>query len=243
MINSSFGVIPTISLNMPVSIFAYLAPGVSFKYLQSKQFVFQTAFFSGNPGDFETNPHNLRWNLKKQDGWFNITEFQFKTRSDLRLGRYKAGFFYHSVNPQDPESISSAKGNPGFYIIGDQQITFEKNTIKNGLSLFYQLSWNLARENMVRSYYSMGLMYRGMLPQMNEDEFTVALASANLGKSYMTENTDCCNHETAIEMTYKKYIMPSWIIQPDFQYIINPGATNLYAGNTTVFLIRTIYSF
>lgn len=242
MINSSFGVIPTISLNMPASIFAYLAPGISLKFQYSKRLAFQTVFFGGNPGDFETNRHNLRWNLKKDDGWFNITEFSYKTKSELRLGKYKAGFFYHSGSTGETEFISGMVGNSGFYMIGDQQLTLEKNTIRNGLSMFFQLSGNLVHESMIRSYYSMGLMYRGMFPGMNEDEFTIALASVKLGKKFMIKNPDYLSNETIVEMTYKKHLFPFLIIQPDFQYIINPGATNLYDGNAAVCLIRTIIS-
>ena len=82
-----------------------------------------------------------------------------------------------------------------------------------------------------------------MFPRMNEDEFTVSFASVNLGSDFLQSNPDFYNSETAIEITYKKYLTPSIIIQPDFQYIIQPGANKLYAGNVTVGLLRTILSF
>jgi porin len=243
MVNSSFGVIPTISLNMPASIFAYLSPGISFKYLYSKQLTIQTAFFDGNPGGLESNPHNLNWHIGNDDGWFNITELHYKTKSNLRLGRYKTGIFYHSKSTTNPENVASSKQSFGFFVIGDQQLTFEKNTLKNGLSMFFQLSYSLASQNMIRRYSSLGLMYRGIFPQMNEDEFTFSLASVSLGSDFLKSNPDFYNSETAIEITYKKYLTPTVIIQPDFQYIIQPGANKLYTGNVTVGLLRTILTF
>jgi porin len=127
--------------------------------------------------------------------------------------------------------------------MGDQQLTFEKNTIENGLSMFFQLSYSLTPQNMIRRYSSFGLMYRGIFPRMYEDEFTVSVASVRLGSDFLESNPDFYDNETAIEITHKKYLTSSIIIQPDFQYIIQPGANKLYNGNVTVGLLRTILSF
>jgi porin len=243
MINSSFGVIPTMSLNMPVSIFAYITAGVSLKYLANNRLTLQTAFFDGDPGNFETNPHNLKWHFSKDEGFFNISEIHFKTKSNIMQGKYKLGLFYHSKKFTDPVDNYSEKGNIGFFVMGDQQLTSEKNTIKNGLSMFFQISYTPSQVNYIKSYYSMGLIYRGMFPGMNEDEFTAAFASVRLSDTIPDNSADYYNNETALEITYKKYVTPGIIIQPDFQYIINPGASKLYSSNVTAATIRTILAF
>jgi len=242
-VNSSFGVIPTISLNMSVSIFSYLTAGISFKYLVNNQITVQTAFFNGDPGNYETNRNNLNWHFSREGGWFNISELHFKTKSNLKQGNYKLGMFYHSKNISDPSELTSAKGNLGFFVMGDQDLTSEKNTIKNGLRMFFQLSVSPAKVNMIKSYYGFGLIYRGMFRRMNEDEFTVAVASAHINDTKLDRNPDLFNQETAIELTYKKYLKSNFIFQPDFQYIIHPGANRLYKGNVTVGLLRTILTF
>lgn len=244
MINSSFGVIPTISLNMPVSIFAYLAPGISVKYLHSSRWTFQTAFFDGYPGDYETNRHNLRWRLGDSEGWFNITEAHYKTRSNLMPGKYKLGAFYHSRGSKDPANPDDpGKGSLGLFVMGDQQVIAEKNTIRNGLNMFFQLSYCFGDVSFIRAYGSLGLIYRGLLPRMNEDELTVALATIRIDERVTELNPLMLDHETVLEVTYKKYITPGIIIQPDFQYVINPGATAEVDKDLSVLLLRASFSF
>lgn len=240
LLNSSFGVIPTISLNMPVSIFSYLSAGISVKYALSGRISLQTALFNGNPGNFETNRHNLIWRFSRDEGYFNISEIHFRTRNNLMTGKYKAGIFYHSGTFADYNGNRSPCGKAGFYLMGDQQITREKNTIKNGLSMFFEVSVSPSETNLINSYYGLGLIYRGIFRNMNEDECTIALASAHLSEYALSGNPDFRRNETALEVTYKKYITPGIIIQPDFQYIINPGASRSLYGNVAAGIIRAI---
>jgi porin len=238
LVNSSFGVIPTISLNMPVSIFSYLSAGISLKYLISPRVTLQTAFFDGDPGDYDTNRHNLNWRFNRSEGFFNISEIHYKTKSNLRQGKYKAGLFYHSKSPGNPPA-----GGFGYYIMGDQQITSEKGTIKNGLSIFFELSSFPSDRGFISSYYAFGLIYRGIFHNMNEDECTFAVASAYLGRSFLSSNYDYLSNETALEFTYKKFLSPNFIIQPDMQYIINCGSSRLTDGNAFIGLLRAIMLF
>lgn len=239
LLNSSFGVIPTISLNMHVSIFSYLSAGISLRYALSERVILQTALFNGDPGDYDSNRHNLYWYFSGNEGFFNISEIHFKTRNNLMIGKYKAGIFYHSGTFTDNTGIYSSKGNAGFYFMGDQQILMEKNTIKNGLSIFFEVSLSPSKANLINSYYGLGFIYRGIFRNMNEDECTVALASAHLSEYALSVNPDLMHNETALEVTYKKYITPGIIIQPDLQYIINTGASRSL-GNVIAGILRTI---
>jgi porin len=243
LINSSFGVIPTISLNMPVSIFSYLTAGVSLRYTPDYRITFQTAFFNGDPGDYETNRYNLNWRFGKKNGWFNISEIHYKTKSNIKQGKYKAGIFYHSKTIPDCSYSSVSKGNFGFFVMGDQWITLERNTIKNGLCGFFELSLAPSKNNIISNYYGLGLMYRGLINGMNEDECTIALASAHLNGNILSANPEYFPHETALEFTYKKYFGPNFIIQPDFQYIINTGASRLLNGNSWIGILRAMAIF
>lgn len=237
LINSSFGVIPTISLNMPASIFSYLTAGVSFKYQLSPAIIVQTAFFDGDPGGYTSNRHNLNWHFSRSDGFLSISEIHYKTRSNLKQGKYKAGFYYHSKY-----SDISDHGY-GWYIMGDQQITSEKNTIKNGLSIFFELSSAPSPISFIGSYYAFGLIYRGIFNNMNEDECTFAIASAHLARPFLSVNDDYLSNETALELTYKKFLTPNFIIQPDIQYIINCGSRKVKKGNAAIGLIRSVMFF
>lgn len=56
------------------------------------------------------------------------------------------------------------------------------------------------------------------------------------------------NFELAFEICYTAQLQRGWTLQPDFQYIVNPGgnvlnANGTEAGNAVVFGVRTTVSF
>ncbi|NJK94705.1 MAG: carbohydrate porin [Bacteroidales bacterium] len=76
-INSSFGIAPSISLNVPVSIYPVAAPCILFKYESPGMMVYKLAIYDGDPGNFESNRFNLQWNVNAKEGLFNIGEIEY----------------------------------------------------------------------------------------------------------------------------------------------------------------------
>ncbi len=67
-----------------------------------------------------------------------------------------------------------------------------------------------------------------MIPGRNNDFTGLAVAHARNGDSFMSyskdsEGIDVERAETAIELTYRTSLYPWLTIQPDIQYVINPG--------------------
>lgn len=77
----------------------------------------QAALFDGDPGGYDYNRHNLNWHFSRTEGFLTISEIHYKTKSNLKQGKYKAGFFYHSKCPAITAGYSW-----GWYIMGDQQV-------------------------------------------------------------------------------------------------------------------------
>lgn len=70
----------------------------------------------------------------------------------------------------------------------------------------------------------------------------LALAYASANKSFpslLQEDNAVC--ETTLELTYKTNIMKNLVIQPDLQYIINPGIDTGY-DNALAALLRIHWS-
>ena len=63
----------------------------------------------------------------------------------------------------------------------------------------------------------------GFVPQRPDDQIGVSVAMARCGADFRAAN-NAQSHETAIEFTYVLPIADRLQIQPDFQYILNPGA-------------------
>ena len=78
-LNSSFGVLPTVSGNIPAPIFPLTSLGICARWRLSEKITLHTAAFDGAPTDFEENPHNLKWHLSSRDGFLFFTELQHET--------------------------------------------------------------------------------------------------------------------------------------------------------------------
>jgi len=123
-INSSFGIAPNISLNVPVSVYPVAAPCILLKYEKEDKYSFKVASYDGDPGNFENNRFNLQWNINSHEGFLNIGEFEYFIHSeDLNIGSVKIGGYYHTGNFKNySDTLLNKKGNFGLYLISDYNI-------------------------------------------------------------------------------------------------------------------------
>lgn len=233
-LNSSFGIPPVISDNIPAPIFPLTAPGITVKFNLSEAITFSGAVYDGCPTAFELNAYNTKWHLNPEDGTLVLTEIQWSIALQNLPCTYKAGYYYHSgLQEIDPETGNSAevfKNNYGFYWIADQAI-WQKEGSDRGISIFAQLALSPASINTHHYYLGGGMNYTGFSSKQPADALGVAVASAGFNKSYR-------QNETTIEMYYKKQIGENLFIQPDLQYVINPAGTSETLNNALVGILR-----
>ena len=227
-VNSSFGIHSSIADNITAPIFPLTALGVTLQWNISEQLLGQVAIFDGTPDNFESNPYNLNWKLSKNDGMTGISELQL-TGSLIKglKGTYKIGAYFHEHNNN---SVSEIKSNYGFYLIGDQQVTVNKDN-NGGLSLFTQIGLCPKDKNTNNRFISIGAVYKGLIKNRTLDETGIAFAYAGFSRK-LVEN------ETAIELNYRLHVTENIFIKPDFQYIINPAGTDFKLKNAFVSLLR-----
>lgn len=120
-VNSDFGVLPTISANMPVPIYGTAAPGIRVRVQPLEALYLQAAVFDGNP-DPDTTPdpspgfrpgtsynHNgVKINLNDKEGAFSIYELGYRLNQGKDAhglpGMYKLGGWYHTDTFSDLRS-------------------------------------------------------------------------------------------------------------------------------------------
>lgn len=237
-INSSFGIAPTISLNVPVSIYPVAAPAFIIKYEKDELYVAKAGIYDGDPGDFESNRYNLQWNTNSDEGYFLISEIEFKSNFSGNKGCYKIGSFFHTGDFVDyRDTLKSQKGNFGFYFISDQVLWTSKANSSKYLGAFLQAGYSLSNYNFIDFYLGGGLHFNGTLPQRFEDVVGLAFAYAKISNVYKNIYSGYDPGELAIELTYKFRVFDFYTIQPNLQYIINPGA-NPDLNNALVALMR-----
>jgi porin len=231
-INSSFGIQPDISGNVPISIFPIATLGVILKYEVNNQFSILTAIYDGDPGTQAGNPNSLKWKLADSNGILNILELQYELKNKTKPGTYKIGAWSHS-----------ADNHYGIYAIADQKLLNEKNDPDKGLGFFTQFGI-APQEGSVFDYYaSFGLRYSGLFGGRKEDNLGLALGHASMSHHIIEQDpTVDLTGETVIELVYEARINDYITIKPDLQYVINPGATSAVKNSLTG-IIRTVLEF
>ncbi len=230
-VNSSFGILPVVSANVPAPIFPLTSLGITTKWSINEDMTWLGAIYDGRPTNFEFNPHNLNWRFASGDGILAISELQHKISVNSREGTYKLGVFTHNhyiesrLNSNFPDSLNHT--TYGIYFYADQQI-WQNNG--RGINSFAQLGFSPSQESLVKSYVGFGLSFSRIFSKTNNDILGVAFAHANLVRNL--------GSETLLELTYQKQITSNIFIQPDLQYIITPSGKSSNISNCLVCTFR-----
>jgi porin len=234
-INSSFGIMSSISGNFNVPIFPLTGLGLTTKWQATPNVEVKAAIFDGKINDFEENPYNIKWNLNRGEGYFGAGELVYSSAENARPGiSAKLGFYYH--NHFNSENIAHATGyNWGTYLISDQ-VWYANEESGKQVSSFVQLGLSPEKANPTRLYYGAGIYTKGIFAFRETDEVGLAFAHACTGSSYGSG-------ETSIELTYKLVLGDMLSVQPDLQYIINPSGTESKLDNALVGILRVSLAF
>jgi porin len=224
-INSSFGITPTMSLNVPVSIYPIASLAFITKYSFSHNQLLKIGIYDGDPGDPESNRYNLQPNIGLDEGFLFISEYERFLYKNSLPERYKIGAYYHTnrfTNYKD--TLTSMTGNYGIYAVSDFVLWSGFNHPYTYLGLFVQGGYAPEHINQADYYLGAGIHLNGILPLRYQDAFGLAFAYVNMSQPYRRLNNAILSGEMALEMTYKISVFDHYTIQPNLQYIIQPGA-------------------
>jgi len=244
-INSSFGIMPLISANMPVSIFPKNTLGLVLRYDVSSQIACQMAVYDGDPLSLDEDPYCTNFKVNSDEGLFSIAELHLNLSGDKQENsHYKLGAYYHTghyLNVGD--SISTIKGNYGCFLIADQHLMHLGHKSKTTIGAFGQVGVAPSNRNMIDLYWAFGFNINSPFARRSGDVFGIAIANALISHHLTNVNLSPYKaSESAIECMYKAKINQHFTVQPEFQYIINPGAQH-GRGNAFIGLIRSYISF
>jgi porin len=176
---------------------------------------------------------------------------QGKANADGPLpGIYKIGAWYDSYKFDDlqtdtiglPLASLLSSGNPAthhgdfsLYGVMDQMIWRSKDNSNRSLNVFFRPMFTPYQDrNLVSASINAGFALHAPLPGRDNDAFGVEMGTvwASSGASAFDRQMQFFqpsvyapirSSETFIEATYQFQALPSWVIQPDVQYFINPG--------------------
>ncbi|MFN8208272.1 MAG: carbohydrate porin [Bacteroidales bacterium] len=235
-LNSSFGILPTISGNFNAPIFPLTAPGLTVKWKVGESVSLVNAIYDGTPTDFSSNPYNLRWPLNAGDGIMTVTEYQQAVRIQALPGMLRFGLVTHShlVEKSLGEEIPDSLDHDvlSLYAIADQQLWVQG---ERAVGFFTQLGYSPTIPQTNRVYLGMGLSFAGPIPSRTGDVAGLALAHARCAVT--------ARNETAIELSYRIRLHEKFSLQPDLQYIIRPAGTAEVLDNALAAFLRCSINF
>jgi len=229
------------------SIFPTPGLGIRAEGRAAKDLAFRLLVADGTPGDPDTRQRNP-FVVRQSEGALIVAEGSLDWRLGGFDGRFTVGTWMYTAafetvlnpDPQDPEK---ARGNRGFYTFLESTLVRENKNDDQGLRAFVR--WGLAddRFNLFGQYLGTGLVYKGLIPSRDSDHVGMAMAAAFTGTDSIraAENAgiDVDDHEIALELTYRAQIRPWLFVQPDVQYVINPGVGLRGAdGHATAVVLR-----
>ncbi len=221
-LNSSFGIQPDISAVGRPSIFPLAGLGVRLKFVPSANHEYLFAVYDGDPGDPDDQEHFPRVELDGDGGAFYALETAYHFSTDRLPGKVKLGMWYNSGEFTDVVSDQPADGNWGGYVLAEKQV-FHTEDSGPEVTVFMQFGANDADVNEIDMYVGGGVNIRGLIPGRDADEMGLAVAHARIN-SDLTGTGARDDSETAVEWTYSIQLNDTLRIQPDLQYIRNPGA-------------------
>ena len=225
-VNSSHGIGPDFSQigeNGP-AIFPITGFGLVTRLDFSERTALRVAAFEATVGD-PNHPRRTTLDLETDEGALLVAELTFRPTESSRS---MVGVWRHdgrTTDLADPE-FQHKDESVGLYALAEGTLL---RTGEHALSGFIRLGFADAHVHQIARYQGAGLVWSGPLfaGSEREEQLGIALASITNGNTFRRVQaelgSDFERQETAIELTYRVQALPWLALQPDVQYVINPG--------------------
>lgn len=189
-------------------------------------------------------------------------------------GTYKLGAWYDTAdfpdrqfdmlglslaNPLSNGIARNDRGNFSVYGVADQMLWREAGGPRS-IGVFVRAMAAPSDRNLIDFSLNAGVNVKAPFPGRQHDTFGIGYDFAHVGNAASVLDRDIGvftgtaypvrSAEHVIEVTYQYQVAPWWVLQPDFQYVINPGGGILDPNNKTqeianeaIFGLRTTVTF
>jgi porin len=279
LINGTFGWPTQPSLDLPSGGpgFPLGTPAVRVRIDPMEGLTVFTAVFNGDPTGAGVGGSQLRdasgTAFRTSDGVWAISEIRYNPNDSDKNGSYRLGSWYNSERFRDlhldtngnslasPGSNGRARlhnGDYTIYVNVDQPVLVNDDE-QTRLSVFARAGVVPSDRNLIDVYADAGLTYNGPFGRA-DDRIGLGLAFARVSSAARGFDADVARFtgqfhpirsgETLLELTYQLQLTPWWQLQPDFQYVFNPGggipnpiAPSRRIGDAAVLGMRTTITF
>ncbi|MBI3543360.1 MAG: carbohydrate porin [Deltaproteobacteria bacterium] len=231
--NSSFGITPELARSGKAgpSYWPNTALGARARGQPTEALSLSMAVYNGVPGD-PAHPESTTLALRERDGVMAITELSYSPDFGGLPGKLAAGAWgYDRKNAElfavNEEGLPLESHSVGLYMMFDQKLYAPTARSPLGLSGFLRLGWADATTDSIEYGIQSGLSYTGLIPRREQDQLGLGIAVARAGEHFRAANAargiDTALLESTLELTYRLRVA-SWLyVQPDVQWVTNPG--------------------
>ncbi|MGH8175709.1 MAG: carbohydrate porin [Steroidobacter sp.] len=211
------------------SIFPVTSPGLRAAWSPAENWRVLVALLDAVPGDPD-HPSATRVDLSSEEGALGVSEVQWSGEriTKLSLGHWRYTADFEDLRSTHAERRPERDDNHGAYAaiefaIGPVRAATEPVTLA-----FARYGVANGRINEFRNSLGVGLRRRGLVAGRPDDELGLAYSRTDVGSATRSiaaatgQTRD--RYEAALELTYRAALTDWLIIQPDIQYVFNPGA-------------------
>jgi len=273
LLNSTWGWPPIAAENNPGGGPAYplATPGVRVAVTPTNRTSMMVGIFNGDPapqcnkdGDNpqRCNDHGLDFELDDPPLLMAEGAYSYGLAGGRLPGIVKIGGWNHFGKFEHLRvgsgggliGITGSSGKPldhdwALYGIIDQLIwRLPGSEASQGMAIFGRIMGAPSDRNLVDFYFDGGFTFTGMIPGRPNDALAIGFAYTGISDEAAAFDVDSSepearDYESLVEICYTFQINGGWSLQPDFQYVWNPGGGVAGVDNAAVIGARSTISF
>lgn len=199
------------------SAFPYTTASFRIRVNPIDRFYLQSGIFNAIAG-LEESPKKYHHSFNVQDGFLLINEGAYVGPED-KPSKYGMGYWtFTTTFDNSSEDVTNQDGNTeakqvnssGVYFLADHFFTPDWST-------FLRAGFATSASNDTKNNISGGTAIKGLIPSRAEDSLGIAFTRIEPSQA------NGQNKEFTWELTYRAEIIKGISLQPDLQYVINPG--------------------
>jgi porin len=224
------------------NVFPYTGLAARVKVKPSEITYVSVAAFDGVPGN-PNHPRGTHISLGHKDGALLIAEAGIVPKmegDDGELNKLAIGVWDYTAKQDDLVPASAKSRNAGVYLLGASQFYGDKEGHK--LGAFFRTGFADGDTHQVDWAYEVGLVGNGLISFRKDAEIGTAFTQSHNSDKYMSQNAGSNRSEYGFDIYYRDTVYPGVTLQPEYQYIVNPGTVSA-RKNASVIGLRTDLNF
>jgi len=231
-INSAYGIgqeLAQTGRNGP-SIYPVTALAARLAWAPAEPWLLKLAVVDGVPGD-PGDTHRSRWHLSRSEGALVIGEVTAAAGpvAQLSIGHWRYTEEFEGVRPlTDGGTFRAERDNRGTYVTAEFKPRTKPEDGAARWSAFVRAGEANDRVNVFERHVAAGVVVDWPWPGVHGSQLGLAASEARIGADFRTVQRrmghDIERYERNVELTWRLPVGEHVVLQPDVQYIVNPGA-------------------